>query len=134
MAQGEPVSAATQPGLARRSVRLGVVATLVALLPLVLLARLTTARAQDAVRAEVGARLGLTTALSASLLAEQVAGFTNLVEADATRPRLVRAVTGGDPARFDDAEVERQLEALQASRGRRPGPPDRRRRSPPNPL
>jgi signal transduction histidine kinase/DNA-binding response OmpR family regulator len=116
MAQGEPVSTATPPGLARRSLQVGVVATLVALLPLVLLARLTTARAEDAVREEVGARLGLTTALSASLLAEQLAGFTTLVEADATRPRLVRAVAGGDPARFDDAEVQRQLEALQGSR------------------
>jgi hypothetical protein len=45
------------PGLARRSIRLGLVATLVALLPLVLLARLTMARAQDAVRDEVGVRL-----------------------------------------------------------------------------
>jgi signal transduction histidine kinase/DNA-binding response OmpR family regulator len=116
MAQGEPVSAATPPGLARRSIQVGVVATLVALLPLVLLARLTTARAQDAVREEVGARLSLTTALSASLLAEQIAGYTTLLEADATRPRLVRAVAGGDPAHFDDAEVHRQLETLLASR------------------
>src|SRR6266545_1671404 len=39
-----------------------------------------------------------------------------LVEADATRPRLVRAVADGDPSRFDGAEIERQLEALLASR------------------
>ena len=116
MADSGPATDGKRLRLARRSVQLGLVAALVALLPLVLLARLTTARAQDAVRGEVAARLRLTTALSASLLAEQLAGFTTLVEADATRPRLVRAVAGGDPARFDDAEIERQLEALLASR------------------
>jgi signal transduction histidine kinase/DNA-binding response OmpR family regulator len=103
-------------GLARRSIRLGLVATLLALLPLLLLARLTTARAEHAVREEVAARLRLTTALSAALLAEQLASFTTLVEADATRPSLLRAVAGGDPARFDQAEIQRQLAALTASR------------------
>jgi signal transduction histidine kinase/DNA-binding response OmpR family regulator len=116
MADNGPAPEGRRLRLARRSIQLGLVAALVALLPLVLLARLTTARAQDAVREEVGARLRLTTALSASLLAEQLAGFTTLVEADATRPRLVRAVADGDPARFDGAEIERQLEALLASR------------------
>ncbi len=116
MADNGPAPEGRRLRLARRSIQLGLVAALVALLPLVLLARLTTARAQDAVREEVGARLRLTTALSASLLAEQLAGFTTLVEADATRPRLVRAVADGDPSRFDGAEIERQLEALLASR------------------
>jgi signal transduction histidine kinase/DNA-binding response OmpR family regulator len=116
MADSGPAPGAKRLGLARRSVRLGLVATLVALLPLVLLAKLTTARAQHAVRDEVAARLRLTTALSASLLAEQLASFTTLVEADATRPRLVGAVADGDPARFDQAEIRRQLVALLASR------------------
>src|SRR6266508_4744344 len=103
------------PGLARRSIRLGLVATLVALLPLVLLARLTMARAQDAVRDEVGVRLRVTTAMAASLLAEQLGGFVTLVEAEAKRPLLVRAVAGG-PGRFDDPAIERELAALVASR------------------
>jgi signal transduction histidine kinase len=106
----------TAPRLARRSIQLALVAILVALLPLVLLARLTTARAQEAVRDEVAARLRVTTRMSAALLAEQVASFVTLLEADAKRPRLVRAVAGGDPARFDRAEIDRQLKALLASR------------------
>jgi signal transduction histidine kinase/ActR/RegA family two-component response regulator len=103
-----------KPRLARRSIRLGLVATLVALLPLVLLARLTMARAQVVVRDEVAVRLRVTTAMSAKLLAEQLGGFVTLVEAEAERPRLVRAVA--DPSRFDDAEIKRELAALQASR------------------
>jgi signal transduction histidine kinase/CheY-like chemotaxis protein len=106
-----------RPRLARRSIQLGLVATLVGLLPLVLLARLTMARAQDAVRDEVAVRLRVTTAMSARLLAEQLGGFVTLVEAEAKRPRLVRAVAGGDPTRFDQAEIERELAALVASRG-----------------
>jgi signal transduction histidine kinase len=100
------------PGLARRSLRLGLVATLVALLPLLLLARLTMARAQDAVRDEVGVRLRVTTTMAASLLAEQLGPFTTLVEAEARRPRLVRAVA----ARFDTPAIGRELTALLASR------------------
>ncbi|HTE70850.1 MAG TPA: cache domain-containing protein, partial [Actinomycetes bacterium] len=103
-----------KPRLARRSIRLGLVATLVALLPLVLLARLTMARAQDAVRDEVAVRLRVTTAMSATLLAEQLGGFVTLVEAEAKRPRLARAVA--DPRRLDHAEIRRELAALQASR------------------
>ena len=104
------------PRLARRSLRLGLVATLVALVPLVLLARLTTARAQDAVRDEAALRLRVTTAMSAQLLAEHLAGFVTLAEAEAKRPRLVRAVGDGDPGRFDDGEIQRELRALFASR------------------
>jgi C4-dicarboxylate-specific signal transduction histidine kinase len=106
----------TTSRLARRSIQLALVATLVALLPLVLLARLTTTRAQDAVRDEVAVRLRVTTAMSAALLAEQLAGFVTLIEAEAKRPTLVRAVAGGDPARFDDAEIRRELAAVLASR------------------
>ena len=112
-------SAALPPArlrLARRSLRLGLVATLVALVPLALLARLTTARAQDAVRDEVALRLEVTTAMAAELLAEQLAGFVTLAEAEAARPRLVRAVAGGDPGRYDGAEIDRELRALLASR------------------
>jgi hypothetical protein len=104
------------PRLARRSLRLGLVATLVALVPLVLLARLTTARAQDAVRDEAALRLRVTTAMSAQLLAEHLAGFVTLAEAEAKRPRLERAVGDGDPGRFDDGEIQRELRALLASR------------------
>jgi hypothetical protein len=82
------------------------------LVPLALLARLTTARAQDAVRDEVALRLWVTTAMSASLLAEQLATYVTLAEAEAGRPRLVRAVAGGDPARRDPAEIGRELSAL----------------------
>jgi hypothetical protein len=51
------VPEAGSPRLARRSLRLGIVA----MLPLALLARLTTARAQDSVRDEVTLRLQVTT-------------------------------------------------------------------------
>jgi hypothetical protein len=105
-----------KPRLARRSLQLGIVATLVALLPLALLARLTTARAQDSVRDEVSLRLRVTTNMSASLLAEQMATYVTLAEAEVGRARLVRAVAGGDPARFDRAEIDRELTALQAAR------------------
>jgi signal transduction histidine kinase len=100
----------------RRSLRLGLVATLVALVPLALLARLTTDRAQDAVRDEVALRLRVTTGMSASLLAEQLATYVTLAEAEAGRARLVRAVGNGDPARVDAAEVGRELGALSGSR------------------
>jgi signal transduction histidine kinase len=115
MDEHTPTPPATS-GLVGRSLRLGLVATLVALLPLVLLARLTTARAQDAVRDEVGVRLRVTTAMAASLLAEQLAGFVTLLEAEARRPRLVRAVAAGGQARLDDREIERELTALLTSR------------------
>jgi signal transduction histidine kinase len=92
------------------------VATLVALVPLALLARLTTDRAQDAVRDEAALRLRVTTAMSASLLAEQLATYVTLAEAEAGRARLVRAVGNGDPARVDGAEIGRELGALSGSR------------------
>ena len=103
-------------GLWRRSIRLGVLAVLAALLPLMLLAQLTTARGQDAVHDEVAARLGLTTALSSALLAEQMGAVVGLVEAAAERPQLVRAVPRGDPTRFDVAEIALELKALVAAR------------------
>jgi signal transduction histidine kinase len=115
MDEHTPTPRAT-PGLAGRSLRLGLVATLVALLPLALLARLTTARAQDAVRDEVGVRLRVTTAMAASLLAEQLGGFVALLEAEARRPRLVRAVAAGGARASGDPEVERELTALLTSR------------------
>jgi signal transduction histidine kinase len=102
--------------LGRRSLRLGLVAALIALVPLALLARLTTARAQDEVRDEVALRLRVTTAMSASLLAEQLAGYITLAEAEAGRARLVRAVGTGDPDRLDRAEMGRELSALSGSR------------------
>jgi signal transduction histidine kinase len=39
-----------------------------------------------------------------------------LAEAEAKRPRLERAVGDGDPGRFDDGEIQRELRALLASR------------------
>jgi hypothetical protein len=102
--------------LGRRSLRLGLVATRVALVPLGLLARLTTDRAQDAVRDEVALRLRVTTTMSASLLAEQLATYVTLAEAEAGRARLVRAVGNGDPDRVDGAEIGRELGALSGLR------------------
>jgi signal transduction histidine kinase len=102
--------------LGRRSLRLALVAILVALVPLALLARLTTARAQDAVRDEVALRLRVTTAMSASLLAEQLAAYVALAEAEAGRARLVRALGTGGLARVDGAEIGRELSALSRSR------------------
>jgi hypothetical protein len=72
--------------------------------------------------------------MSASLLAEQMAGFVTLAEAEAQRSRLARAVAGGDPARFDRAEITRELEALLAAREGSPPPPCRRRSSRPSPA
>ena len=111
-----PALRASRPRLARRSIQLGLVATLVALLPLVLLARLATSHAQHAVRDEVGVRLRVTTAMSTRLLAEQLGAFVGLAEAEARHPRLVRAVAGAAPARFDNAETRLELAALAASR------------------
>jgi signal transduction histidine kinase/CheY-like chemotaxis protein/HPt (histidine-containing phosphotransfer) domain-containing protein len=108
--------ASARPRLARRSIQVAVLATVAALLPLVLLANLTTTRAAGAVRDEVSKRLRLTTAMSGDLIAEQLDGISDLVEADATRPRLIAAVADGDPVHFDDREITLQLEALQASR------------------
>jgi len=108
--------AITRPRLARRSIQLAVLATLAALLPLLLLARLTTTSAEGAVRDEVSKRLRLTTAMSGDMVAEQLEGISALVEAGASRPRLVASVGDGNPAQFDDEEIERQLEAVQASR------------------
>jgi signal transduction histidine kinase/CheY-like chemotaxis protein len=105
-----------RPHLVRHSVRIGVVAMLVALVPLVLLARFTNANAEDAVRGEVGARLRLTTTMSSELLAEQMGAVTSLVEASALRPRLIRALADGEPARFDNVEINQQLTVLLASR------------------
>jgi two-component system, sensor histidine kinase and response regulator len=102
--------------MAWRSLRLVVVALLVALVPFVALAELTSHQAQRTVRDEVSARLRLTTAMAGSLLAEQLGAVVGLVEASAARPRLVRAVADGDPARFDNAEVKQQLSALLAAR------------------
>jgi CheY-like chemotaxis protein len=64
MEQSAPEPPDIRPRLARRSVRLGAVAMLVALVPLVLLARFTTRSAEEAVRQEVAARLRLTTTMS----------------------------------------------------------------------
>jgi signal transduction histidine kinase/ActR/RegA family two-component response regulator len=68
------------------------------------------------VRDEVASRLRVTTAMSASLLAEQLGSFITLAEAGAGRPRLRRAVADGRPSRFDDAEIRRELAALAAAR------------------
>jgi signal transduction histidine kinase/DNA-binding response OmpR family regulator len=104
-----------------RSARLAVLAALAALVPLVLLAVLTTQRAQDEVRDEVATRLRTTTELSSSLLAAELGGIGDLLESAARRPRLVEAVAGGDPEQFDLAEIDRQLETLNASNARLSG-------------
>jgi signal transduction histidine kinase/ActR/RegA family two-component response regulator len=101
--------------LAFRSIRLAAIAGLCALVPLFLLAVLISERAVEVVEDEVTARLRLTTALSSELLAEQLSPMLALMEAGANRPRLIEAVADGNPANFDNIEIERQLTALQAS-------------------
>jgi len=91
-------------------------AVLGALVPLVVLATLTLSKSEAAVRDEVAARLRLTTALSGAVIAEQVGSIVSLVEGAAKRPRLVRALADGDPDRFDRAEIDQQLQALQEYR------------------
>jgi hypothetical protein len=103
-------------GLRGRAVQLGALAVLGALVPLVVLATLTLSQSEDAVRHEVAARLRLTTALSSALVAEQVGSIVALVEGAAKRPRLVQALADGDPARFDNAEIDRQLRVFEEYR------------------
>jgi len=110
--RGSGVSGPPVPNLALRSTRLATVATVCALVPLVLLGVLATTRASDVVHAEVTKRLHLTTALSSELIAEQLGGVARLVEASARQPRLVEAVADGNPANFDDAEINEQLATL----------------------
>lgn len=109
-------SAGERGGLARKAIQVGALAVLGALVPLVVLATLTLTKSEAAVRDEVGARLRLTTALSSALIAEQVRSIVSLIEGAAKRPRLVQALADGDPARFDYAEIDRQLQALQEYR------------------
>ena len=108
--------------LTRRSIRLGSLAALGALLPLGLLAFLTTGRAQGAVRDEVTSRLGVTANLSSSLLAEQIRGVSALLEAEARRPPVIAAVASGNPTRFDADAVGDRLATLASSREGLAGP------------
>ena len=102
--------------LTRKAMRVGALAVLGALVPLVVLATLTLTKSEAAVRHEVGARLRLTTALSSALVAEQVGSIVSVIEGAARRPRLVQALADGDPDRFDHAEIDQQLQALQEYR------------------
>ena len=142
--------------LGRRSLRRGLVATL-ALWPSGPLARLTTARPQDEVRDEVALRLRVTTAMSASLLAEHI----TLAEAEAGRrhppagpapaapvagrggpgrgprpgPRRLpaedRVPVAGQPRAADPAQRHPRLRP--AAPARRPHPGAVRERRPPGP-
>jgi signal transduction histidine kinase/CheY-like chemotaxis protein len=112
-AQGEPPGHRT--GMRRRLIQVGVCAMFAALLPLVLLAGLTSTKAQQVVRREVAARLDLAASLSASLVSAQLSTAVTLVEAEARRPRMVAAVGDGNPAHFDLPELTQQLVAMKAS-------------------
>jgi len=101
--------------LTRRSIALAALAVMLALVPLALLAHLTTVRAQDELRDEVAERLRGTAALSSSVLTERITGQVNAVEAVTTRLRFVEAVGDGTSATFDTAEIERQLAAMEAA-------------------
>jgi signal transduction histidine kinase/CheY-like chemotaxis protein/HPt (histidine-containing phosphotransfer) domain-containing protein len=94
----------------------GLLAVVCTLVPLVLLAALATSRSQDAVRDEVTARLRLTTALSSSLVEEHIGSVESIVEAAALQPQLVSAAGTADPASFDLAAVQAQLDALVGAR------------------
>jgi signal transduction histidine kinase/CheY-like chemotaxis protein len=100
----------------------GALAVLGALVPLVVLATLTLTKSEAAVRHEVAARLRLTTSLSSALIAEQVGSIVSLIEGAARRPRLVQALADGHPDRFDHAEIDQQLQALQEYRHGRTTP------------
>jgi signal transduction histidine kinase/CheY-like chemotaxis protein len=102
--------------LTRRAVRVAAMAVLGALVPLIVLGSLTLSLSENTVRKEVAARLGLTTALSGALVAEQVGSIVSVVEGAAKRPRLIQALADGDPDRFDNAEIGSQLLALEEYR------------------
>ncbi|GAA0954434.1 response regulator [Virgisporangium aurantiacum] len=102
--------------LTRRAIQVGALAVVGALVPLVVLATLTLTKSEAAVRHEVEARLRLTTSLSSALIAQQVGSIVSLIEGAAKRPRLVQALADGDPARFDQAEIDQQIQALQEYR------------------
>ena len=116
MGAGGFVSVRQRGRLTRRAVQVGALAVLGALVPLVVMGTLTLSQSEDAVRNEVAARLRLTTALSGALVAEQIGSIVSLVEGAAKRPRLVQALADGDPDRFDNAEIGRQLQALEEYR------------------
>jgi signal transduction histidine kinase/CheY-like chemotaxis protein len=101
--------------LAARSLGLAALAVVGALVPLVVLASLTTARADQTVRREVADRLGLTTVMSADLLAEEMGGVTGIVEAQAREPDLVGAIAPPDPARLNRNAINAQLRIVATS-------------------
>ena len=109
-------SARERGALTRRAIQVGALAVAGALVPLVVLATLTLTKSEAAVRHEVEARLRLTTSLSSALIAEQVGSIVSLIEGAAKRPRLVQALADGHPDRFDQAEIDQQLLALQEYR------------------
>jgi hypothetical protein len=107
------VSAGQRGPQTRKAVRVGALAVVGALVPLIVLAMLTLTKSEQAVRSEVAARLRLTTALSSSLISEQVDSIVSLVEGAAQRPHFVQALADGSPDHFDHAEIDQQLQALQ---------------------
>ena len=96
--------------------RLLVVFTAVCLLPLVLLTFVTQRFTEDAVDTEVRSRLRTTAQVSASSVQSEMTTLAELVESYATRPLLVRAMAGGEAARFDRAAVGFVLDELRSSR------------------
>jgi signal transduction histidine kinase/ActR/RegA family two-component response regulator len=110
-----PITARRAP-LHRRLARVCALGLVAALLPLAVLASLTSMKATQVVRQEVAARLGVTASLSAALVSAQLTTAVDVVEASARRPRMVAAVADGDPAHFDLRELRQQLVAMRAAR------------------
>ena len=99
-----------------RTVRVGLFSALVTLVPLVILGLLTMSLSQQAVRDEVESKLRLTTALSGSIVSEHFGAMIAVVDDRAKSEGLVLATADGNPANFDEVEINRQLQALFGSR------------------
>ena len=93
-----------------RLIALFVAATL---LPLAVLAFASVSLAGDAVKQQAESRVRDAAVVSASLVAEQMAGLTGLVNSYADRTALINAMR--DPAHYDVAAIDQQLVSLHES-------------------
>jgi len=92
--------------------RLGALFILLTTLPILVLAYTSISLGGSAVTREADARVADSAILSADLVAEQLHGIGDLVNAYATRPRLVAAVSFDGSSQYDRAELNRQLASL----------------------
>jgi len=95
---------------------MGLFSVLATLVPLLILGLLTMSLSQQAVRDEVEAKLRLTTALSGSIVSEHFGAMIQVVDSRAKSEGLVLASADGNPANFDEAEINRQVQSLYGSR------------------